>query len=159
MIGVLMATKKKQTTTEQQPQMAAVTPRAIDVVITKSYCDDMYNSLANVARTGNYYDLMNRPNIPASMQGYITETYKSGYSWYRKWSDGWIEQGGRTGRNSGRCNFVTPFSDWGTVTLIASPVGGGHPDDCYVIVNPVSRSQFDLRASRFTDVSWYACGR
>lgn len=26
---------------------------------------------------------------------WVTETYKSGTSWYRKYSDGWIEQGGR----------------------------------------------------------------
>lgn len=30
-------------------------------------------------------------NAPA----YITQNYKSGTTWYRVWSDGWIEQGGR----------------------------------------------------------------
>lgn len=29
------------------------------------------------------------------MVAFVTETYKSGTSWYRKYSDGWIEQGGR----------------------------------------------------------------
>lgn len=28
-------------------------------------------------------------------KAYVTETWHSGTSWYRKWSDGWIEQGGR----------------------------------------------------------------
>ena len=28
---------------------------------------------------------------------YVTETYSNGTSWYRVWSDGWCEQGGRTG--------------------------------------------------------------
>ncbi len=27
---------------------------------------------------------------------YITETYNDGTNWYRKWSDGWVEQGGTT---------------------------------------------------------------
>ena len=127
-----------------------------DMIVTRGY---IFNKLARVATTGNYNDLTNKPNIPASMQGYITEVYKSGNKWYRKWSDGWIEQGGRAGTNGGDINFVTPFNDWSNCTLVASPTGGGHPDDCYVIVVPISRSQFNLRASRFTDVSWYACGK
>ena len=28
-------------------------------------------------------------------KAYITETYQNGTSWYRVWSDGWCEQGGR----------------------------------------------------------------
>ena len=30
----------------------------------------------------------------SNAKAYITETWVSGTSWYRKWSDGWIEQGG-----------------------------------------------------------------
>jgi hypothetical protein len=33
-------------------------------------------------------------------KAYITETWVSGTSWYRKWSDGWIEQGGYVERTS-----------------------------------------------------------
>lgn len=47
-----------------------------------------------VATSGNYNDLVNKPNIPANPKAYITETWYSGTSWYRVWSDGWIEQGG-----------------------------------------------------------------
>lgn len=41
-----------------------------------------------VATSGNYNDLSNKPKV------YVTETWYSGTSWYRVWSDGWIEQGG-----------------------------------------------------------------
>ena len=41
-----------------------------------------------VATSGNYNDLSNKPKV------YVTETRYSGTSWYRVWSDGWIEQGG-----------------------------------------------------------------
>ena len=41
-----------------------------------------------VATSGNYNDLSNKPTV------YVTETRYSGTSWYRVWSDGWIEQGG-----------------------------------------------------------------
>lgn len=30
----------------------------------------------------------------ASAKAYVSETWASGANWYRKWSDGWIEQGG-----------------------------------------------------------------
>lgn len=39
----------------------------------------------------------------------IVENYKSDASWYRVWSDGWIEQGGRT--NAKTITFLKPFSD------------------------------------------------
>lgn len=49
-----------------------------------------------VATSGDYNDLRNKPSLPSTPSAYITETWKStdGASWYRKWSDGWIEQGG-----------------------------------------------------------------
>ncbi|GEM_PF-7021621 len=39
----------------------------------------------------------------------VVETYVNGTSWYRKYSDGWIEQGGRI-TASGTVNFITPFT-------------------------------------------------
>ena len=44
----------------------------------------------------------------------LVATYSSGTSWYRKWSDGWIEQGGLGAKVSdGNTNvtFPTPFSN------------------------------------------------
>lgn len=35
-----------------------------------------------------------------NIKGFVTETWKSGTSWYRIWSDGWIEQGGQTPKTS-----------------------------------------------------------
>ncbi len=40
----------------------------------------------------------------------IIESYKSGYSWYRVWSDGWIEQGGITTGSFPYITFLKPFS-------------------------------------------------
>ena len=33
-------------------------------------------------------------NVPEVPKAYITSSWVSGASWYRVWSDGWIEQGG-----------------------------------------------------------------
>lgn len=34
-------------------------------------------------------------NLSDKPKAYVTKTWRSGAQWYRKWSDGWIEQGGR----------------------------------------------------------------
>ena len=45
----------------------------------------------------------------AGAKVYVTETYQNGTSWYRKYSDGWIEQGGR---------FICSSTGNATITLI-----------------------------------------
>ena len=47
-----------------------------------------------VATSGDYNDLRNKPSMPVTPQAYITETWRDGSNWYRKWSDGFIEQSG-----------------------------------------------------------------
>lgn len=49
-----------------------------------------------------------------SQKPYITETYQNGDSWYRVWSDGWIEQGGKTTiptASGTTINFLKSFSN------------------------------------------------
>ena len=64
-----------------------------------------------VATSGDYNDLANKPSMPATPKAYITETWKDGSNWYRKWSDGLIEQGGAawTTRAVRTISFHTPF--------------------------------------------------
>lgn len=66
-----------------------------------------------VATSGDYNDLANKPSMPATPKAYITETWRSGSNWYRKWSDGLIEQGGTLGSGSPypTMTFNTPFSN------------------------------------------------
>lgn len=52
-------------------------------------------NLATVATSGNYNDLINKPSIPSSPNAYVTQTWRSGSEWYRVFSDGFIEQGGK----------------------------------------------------------------
>ena len=63
----------------------------------------------------------------SSANAYVVETYHSGTSWYRIWSDGWIEQGGHgTGT---ACTFLKPFTDKNyTFNLLASNSYIDHPD-------------------------------
>ena len=56
------------------------------------------NSRINIINTG-----------VGAAKAYIVETYKNGTSWYRVWSNGWKEQGGKASA-SATITFVKPFS-------------------------------------------------
>ena len=72
------------------------------------------NTTSMLERLDNQYNLIQE----LQNRRYITETWKNGTSWYRIWSDGWIEQGGvfdagsliadMTGKP---ITFYKPFSD------------------------------------------------
>lgn len=66
--------------------------------------------MSTYAYNENLHDLSTRLKTDHSndTKPYIVETYRNGASWYRVWSDGWIEQGGY---------LVTDTSGKGTVTL------------------------------------------
>ena len=64
---------------------------------------------------------------------YVTETFNDGTNWYRKWSDGWLEQGATTvpvfaahrSSNKTTVSFALPFSSFPGVncTLISAVSG------------------------------------
>lgn len=98
---------------------------------------------------------------------YVKETGKSsdGGSWYRKWSDGWIEQGGITqsasGATSRTIKLRTTFSSSNYFVVVQSYTGGS-PDAHYnnFQVAEKSLSSFSTRACCGEDIAclWYACG-
>lgn len=86
-----------------------------------------------VATSGNYNDLTNKPSIPANPNAYVTQTWRSGDQWYRRWSNGWLEQGGRiklrvwTGGDSPNRTFSLPtyFSNTTYTTVVTGENGYG----------------------------------
>ena len=50
---------------------------------------------------------------------YVTQTYRSGVTWYRKWSDGFIEQGGQATNEAGKYAQVTYPQAMGTVLYVS----------------------------------------
>lgn len=88
----------------------------------------------------------------------VIQNYVSGYNWYRVWSDGWIEQGGRVYMNNAinqTLNFNKAFTT--TNYTIVSAGEGGNADvnlgimerhTAYVIVDN----------GHTEDYNWYACG-
>lgn len=113
-------------------------------------------------------------NIDGSQMVYVHETWRNGANWYRKWSDGWIEQGGTTaysGTGIKNVSFPTAFSsDKFSVNVTAisgltasaglSSVG---TVEGYAGVVGTSRSTTWFRVNRYKEQEpinhmWYACG-
>lgn len=115
----------------------------------------------------------------ATPNAYITERWSSGTSWYRRWSDGWIEQGGMvaytsnisSGKNADMTlTFNTPFNDT-KYTLVAT----SNRSNCYTYEGSPSPYDYQNRFTTATVISfrnvnqsetstgtkgatWYACG-
>ena len=62
-------------------------------------------NLANSTPTHDFATKLNNAQIHT-----IIKTYQNGTSWYRVWSDGWCEQGGKTIRGT-TVNFLKVFKD------------------------------------------------
>ena len=94
----------------------------------------------------------------------VIETYKNGSSWYRVWSDGWIEQGGTcTGTSAAvLVNLLKEFED--TNYFITNyMVSGGSSTNYYYGDNKLTArtvSSFTVVVSQAETwvLNWYACG-
>ncbi len=103
-------------------------------------------------------------NVDGVPVKYITGTYVDGTNWYRKWSDGWIEQGGRADlRGAGPVvlNFPVPIPVRGRIliSLAAHNGGGAVPIVSGSVVNATTAHLYATNYSGgTTTVNWYACG-
>lgn len=88
----------------------------------------------------------------------ITQNYKNGTSWYRVWSDGWIEQGGYNAGHSSYTSTVTllkSFSDTNYTVLITG-TENARVTYGYNFYNTKTKTSFKAIAAEGYD--WYACG-
>ena len=96
---------------------------------------------------------------------YVIDAYNDGTNWYRKWSDGWLEQGGirlkTTNYPVEDFTLIVPFKNvnyyalcsYCSDTLLDSNIG--HVS-AYQLSNTVIRL---IRALLNSAVLWYACGQ
>ena len=98
----------------------------------------------------------------------VVQTWRSGASWYRKWSDGFIEQGGTVscGNSSGSdvyVNFHLSFSGTNFQFFRSShdPNNGNsstnHLDSGFK-VKSARNVMFRAHGSRTPTADWFACG-
>ena len=103
-------------------------------------------------RAVNYYDL------PTA----VVQTYCNGTSWFRVWSDGWIEQGGRVTAVGATVTFLKPFSN----TSYNAQITPGYNNTAGVFNWAVTGKTNKTMVVNSSDTSgatnrpcdWYACG-
>lgn len=96
----------------------------------------------------------------------ITKSYRSGASWYRKYSDGWIEQGGRTPASTGEgasttVNLNTSFTSTNYTVVLTPDWNSASGDNGTFTLSTKSTTNFvfyntDQKMTGAGD--WYACG-
>ena len=109
----------------------------------KKECDDFKTALEEKFNAG----------------AFVTETWRSedGNNWYRKWSDGWIEQGG-VGVTGTNVTFPTSFSNIPTLTLSEYQTGGNNSQAIgYYSINNTGFMPYRYSGGSLS-INWYACG-
>lgn len=115
--------------------------------------------LINTVPTSNFATALNNAGIRT-----VVETWQSddGTSWYRKWSDGWIEQGGVTNSstaiNSITVSFYTPFTQTPTVTSMVVFDNSSWTGGYYIRSISTTNFIWHKYSSASAKYSWYACG-
>jgi hypothetical protein len=109
---------------------------------------DIPLGLHAVATSGSYLDLLNKPSIPATPKAYVTQTWSSGKSWYRVWSDGFVEQGGFVNSPYGQVVTITLNRPLNTTnyTILLGPVGGSESS---VRVQPSNETKTSFQTARY----------
>lgn len=90
---------------------------------------------------------------------YVTKTWHSGTSWYRKWSDGWIEQGGYNagGSDYGNNTVTLPTSFWGTDYSVFVQNEDGSWDYGSKMIS-TAKSSYVIGTRFGKNFRWHACG-
>ena len=89
----------------------------------------------------------------------VIETYKNGTNWYRIWSDGWKEQGGRIASGNTMVTFLKPFTDTNYCVSMAQK-GMSSSVAERVSVESLSTTAMTISGatSSSTPAYWRACG-
>lgn len=126
--------------------------------------DTLQNAqLINVARIEEKLTDMN-----ATSRGYLVDSYHNGTEWYRIYSDGWIEQGGRFYNNAdveNTISFLKPFKNTDYSLLInhgvsgkyATALSGRHSDEAWGYTTTNFQAQ-TYNAVGLNWIVWSACG-
>lgn len=129
---------------------AATNPGLIDIT-------ELANDVADLS--ANKLD----KTINGTTVKYVTETYNDDTNWYRKWSDGWVEQGGFFGGVSNSLVPVTLPAPYADTRYIVTVSINSSPESINVRVNLRTTTYFILERSNAANVSnggsWYACGQ
>lgn len=102
-------------------------------------------------------------DIQQLSKSYITETYINGSSWYRVWSDGWIEQGGRLqiqASTQASVNLMKPYSDTNYAAFCSHSLPGtGNQAESYIQQTSASVVSIGNSCGNEQTFTWMCAGK
>ena len=117
---------------------------------------------ANLINAGRIEEKLVGKLDRSAVKAYIVETYVNGTSWYRIWSDGWIEQGGYTSGGNTTITLLKPYTN-ANYTVLVTMHAGGTPLSTNGYRNK-TRKDFYLWGRSYSandgysGNAWYTCG-
>lgn len=166
--GTLMANSKASTFNASRSSpvygnSTTVQPESHDWIV----CAVAFGTATNVGSVdvANVMSAVSQVQANPNLQGtaHIVETWKSEdrSSWYRKYSDGWIEQGGKNG------STVTFFKEFTNIPIVLTTYAGevdkdsngathSYANTVGCVVESVTKTGFII--NKGSKNSWYACG-
>ena len=124
------------------------------------------NKNADLTNTGKLADLMQR-HIDGDLAYYVVDSWISGRNFWRKYSDGWMEQGGTmtipvkdAGWITNTLTFLTPFRDanW-NLQFIYGIQNGANGNGVYVTGQTTTGCTINAyNCSNTQTLYWHACG-
>lgn len=139
----------------------------------QDYTSDPGSFTVAASANGTICRLKGKPDGTLSWNGntiiFVKTSYTSGTTWYRIWSDGWIEQGGRvtSTKSSGTITFPKAFSNTNYVCIGQEGAGGGTAEgsstDTGGYGDNLGFTNFTTTTVRYSCASgrhicWSACG-
>lgn len=109
------------------------------------------------------------PTVPQDAVDYVVEkqdpTSANGYTWYRKYKSGWVEQGGTAASGSSSVTFPVEFANTGYY-FNANLTGGGSGSTCHIISSGYGTTGCTLKEGQYqtaqraltANAKWFACG-
>ena len=120
------------------------------------------DNLSKVAFSGSYNDLTNKPNIGSG--GQLADSWEQDGNFWRKYDDGYIEQGGISTTRGGDTTTITLNTSFTGTDYYANVVPTGNNSqgvqDAYTQFNRTTTTfQMFSWKMKFSDgYVWYACG-
>lgn len=135
------------------------------------WCVKAYGSVSNVGETDLADVAQGLTELETRVGGLenhsagatVIESYRKGAAWYRRWSDGWLEQGGFAtavgGDNGVLITFLKPYIDEDYTVAIANLGGNHHYEYDDEWVSDKTNTSFKFYRWGKYPVNWYACGQ
>ena len=86
---------------------------------------DVANISTGLTQAETRISALENSKVDKAGNAWVVESYRNGTEWYRVWSDGWLEQGGRITDSRATLTFLKPFAN-ANYYINALPTGKGN---------------------------------